>query len=107
MTKRFTPKASDYTLRLAEVQAKIKKLKSSLAVLEEEGRSLTDFLVGFYEVGQTEVVMSGSTGLVVSYQDHVRSYLDQEKAKRLLTNLGKKIPMTKVTVTTFSVKKPK
>ena len=103
MVKRFTPKASDYTKRLADVQAQATKLRKQLSALETEERSLKAFLSDFYEEGNTEVYYGDST-LLVSYSESTRTYLDQDKARDLLIKLGKKVPQTKTTVISFKVR---
>jgi hypothetical protein len=102
MTKRFTPKASDYTLRMADVQAKLSKLKQQVQALEEEERALKAYLIDFYDQGETEVD-AGKAQLVVKYSESDRIYLDQEKAKAMLLAQGKKIPQFASIVVTFKV----
>jgi hypothetical protein len=103
MTKRFTPKASDYTKRLAEVQAKKAKLQRELRALDAEEVALRAFLMPFYNTGDTEVDTGAST-LVVSYAETQRTLLDQERAVALITKLGKKVPYYTTNVVTFKVK---
>lgn len=104
MTKRFTPKASTYTERLAEVQAKQAKLRKQMAVLDAEEQSLKAFLMPFYDEGKTEVsTLNGD--LMVNFTSNDREYLNQEKARLLLTKLGKKVPTFTTQVVTFNVKK--
>ena len=104
MTKRFTPKASTYTEQLAGVQAKQAKLRKQLAALDAEEQSLKAFLIPFYDEGKTEVsTLSGD--LLVNFTSNDREYLNQEKARLLLTKLGKKVPTFTTQVVTFSVKK--
>ena len=103
MVKRFTPKASDYTKRLADVQAQATKLRKQLAALEVEERSLKSFLSDFYEEGSTLVDYGGTT-LVVSYSESTRTYLDQDKVRDMLIKLGKKVPQTQTAVISFKVR---
>ena len=103
MTKRFSPKAGDYTERLAVIQAKQAKLRRELSALEVEERAMKAYLMPFYDTGKTEV--SGlSHDLTVNYSVNDRQILDQEKAKLIIVNSGKKVPFVKVSVTTFNVK---
>lgn len=103
MTKRFTPKASDYTTRMAAVQAKKLKLQRELRALEAEEVALKAFLMPFYNTGDTEVDTGDST-LVVSYSETDRTLLNQERAIHMLTKLGKKVPYFTVPVVSFKVK---
>lgn len=103
MTKRFTPKTSDYTARMAEVQAKISKLKKLLAPLEAEEVSLKAFLMPYFNVGNTDVETADGT-LHVCYSEQERIYLDQIKARALLARLGKKPPEFKAQIVTFKIK---
>lgn len=106
MTKRFTPKASDYTQRLADLQVKKAKLMKELRALEADETALKAYLMPFYDEGVTEVD-TGSTDLRVNYAVVPRQYLDQDKAISLLTRAGKKIPYFTVDVVTFRVKEAK
>jgi len=103
MTKRFTPKASDYTAKLADVQARALTLRKELAVLDAEERALKAFLMPFYDQGACEVERADGN-LMVNYSVVERVYLDQEKARALLAKLGKKAPEFPVDVVTFRVK---
>ncbi len=106
MTKRFTPKASTYTERLAEVQAKQAKLRKQMAELDAEEQSLKAFLMPFYDEGKTEVTtLSG--GLLVNFNTHTREYMNQSKAALMLGKLGKKVPTFTSEVITFQVKTQK
>lgn len=106
MTKRFTPKASDYTTRMAEVQSKKAKLQRQLRALEAEEVALKAFLMPFYNTGDTEVDTGEST-LVVSYSETDRTLLNQDRAIQMLTKLGKKVPYFTVPVVSFKVKEAK
>lgn len=106
MTKRFTPKASDYTVRMAEVQAKKVKLQRQLRALEAEEVALKAFLMPFYNTGDTEVD-TGTTTLTVSYSEVPRTLLDQDRAIAIITKLGKKVPYFTVPVVSFKVKEAK
>lgn len=103
MTKRFTPKASDFTLRMAELQARKAKLARQLRELEAEETALKAFLMPYYDEGQTQVD-TGTKQVTVSFSTTPRSYLDQDKAIALLNRAGKKVPYFTVDVTTFKVK---
>lgn len=103
MTKRFTPKASDYTVRMAAVQAKKAKLMKELRALEAEETALKAFLLPFYDEGKT-VVDTGSKDLEVIYTVAQRQYLNQERAVEIILNMGKKVPYFTTDVTTFKVK---
>jgi hypothetical protein len=104
MTKRFTPKASDYTARMAVVQKKMARLKKELSVLEAEERSLKAYLPSYYDEGHTLVELADGTQLDVNYSTSERTYLDQDKAVALLDRLGKKVPRFNVTIETFKVR---
>ena len=106
MTKRFSPKASDYTVRMAEVQARKAKLQRQVRELEAEEVALKAYLLAFYDVGDT-TVDTGNKDLTVSYNETERTYLNQEKAIALLAKAGKKVPYFTTTVTTFKVKAAK
>lgn len=106
MTKRFSPKASDYTVRMAEVQARKAKLQRQVRELEAEEVALKAYLLAFYDVGDT-VVDTGNGDLNVTYTESERTYLNQDKAIALLTRAGKKVPYFTTTVTTFKVKAAK
>jgi hypothetical protein len=106
MTKRFTPKASNYTERMAEVQAKKAKLQRQLRALEAEEVALKAFLMPFYNTGDTEVD-TGTTTLTVSYSEVPRTLLDQDRAIAIITKLGKKVPYFTVPVVSFKVKEAK
>lgn len=106
MTKRFTPKASDYTQRMADLQARKAKLVKELRVLEKEENALKAFLIPFYDEGRTDVD-SGTTHLEVQYSVQPRSYLDQDKAVAMLNRLGKKVPYFQVNIINFKVKEAK
>lgn len=103
MTKRFSPKASSYTVRLATVQAEMVKIRKQLAILDAEERALKAFLMPFYDEGQTEVD-AGTDQLMVNFSTSTRDYLDQEKARVMLARLGKKVPEFSSSVITFKVK---
>ncbi len=103
MTKRFTPRASDYTARLAQVQAETASLHRKLANLDAEERALKAFLLPFYDDGITEVSREQGD-LKVSLSVTQREYLDQNKARAIITRLGKKVPTFVVDVTSFKVK---
>lgn len=106
MTKRFTPKASDYTKRMADVQKEMASLRAKLNILEAEERSLKSYLADFFDEGNTEVLYGNKT-LLVSYSESTRTYLDQDKAKALLVAAGKKVPQTQTTIVSFKVKAQK
>lgn len=103
MTKRFTPKASDYTQRMADVQKKKAALVKQLRELKAEETALKAFLIPFYDEGKTEVETADGE-LLVSYASFVREYLDHDKAIAIITKAGKKVPYNVVTVETFKVK---
>ena len=103
MTKRFTPRASEYTERLAKVQQQISVLKKKLAPLEQEERDLKVFLIPFYDLGQT-AVESGNKEFTVTYSESVRLYMDQEKVTKMLVAAGRKVPQYDVTIQSFKVK---
>lgn len=104
MTKRFSPKAGDYTARLAELQIKKQELRNQLKQLEAEEASLEKFLLPFYEQGKTLVETANGEELTVTYSVSERQYLDHEKAIALLTRAGKRVPYFKRDVLTFKVK---
>jgi len=104
MVKRFTPKASDYTDRLASVQAHIRALRKEIALLEAEEAAIKAYVMPFYALGATEVTLANESKLMVNYGVTPRTYLDQEKARLLLAKAGKKAPEFSVDITTFSVK---
>lgn len=106
MTKRFSPKASDYTLALAANQKKIAYLKKQLRDAEALEVSLKAYLMPFYDEGHTTVT-SGNKTLDVSFSTSERTYLDQEKARALITKLGKKVPEFVSTITLFKIKEVK
>lgn len=103
MTKRFTPKASDYTQRLADLQADKAALVKRLRQIEAEEVALKAFLMPFYNEGLTDVEY-GDHSLRLNYTTQQREYLDQDKAIALLTKAGKKVPYFTTNVTTFKVK---
>lgn len=103
MTKRFSPKASDYTVRLATVQANMVAARRKLAELETEERALKAFLLPFYDEGVT-TVEAGNRNLTVNFGTTFRSYMDQEKARLLIAKLGKKVPEFSVDIITFKAK---
>jgi len=103
MTKRFTPKASDYTLRMADVQAQIAKLKNQLDFLTAEETSLKGYLMQYFDQGATEVDF-GNKKVTVNFASTSRTYLNQEKAKAMLAKLGKRIPQFETEVITFKAK---
>lgn len=104
MTKRFSPKAGHYTALLAEVQRDIAKLKRNLAEMEARERSIKAFLVPFYEEGKFEVTADGKE-FQVNFSQSTRSYLNQDRAKDMIINMGKKVPMFETNVVTFKVKR--
>jgi hypothetical protein len=104
MTKRFTPKASDFTSLLADTQKDISRLKAQLAELEAKERNLKGYLSKFFDQGVTEVDYGDKT-LIVTYTESERNYLDQQKAKVLLARAGMKVPTFTSKVLTFKVKK--
>lgn len=106
MTKRFTPLASDYTVRMADLQAKKAKLVRELRVLDAEEVALKAFLMPFYNKGET-VVDAGNKDFLVNYSETDREYLHQEKAIAIIVKAGKKVPYFKTPVVTFKVKTQK
>jgi hypothetical protein len=106
MTKRFTPKASTYTVQLASVQAKLALLKAQVQALEAEQSSLVEYLTDFYEEGHTSVESSGRSYLV-KFSTSEREYLDQKKAMAIIAKAGKKVPKFTSTLTSFKVVKEK
>lgn len=104
MTKRFTVKASDYTERLADLQARKRELRTQLQTLVEEETQLIAFLTSFYDQGSTEVELASGKTLNVNYSVTERQYLDHEKAIALLTRAGKKVPYFTSEVLSFRVK---
>lgn len=103
MTKRFTPKASDYTQRMADLQRKKAKLVRELRALDAEETALKAFLIPFYEEGQTEVETADGE-LMVTYATTTRQYLDHDKAISIIVRAGKKVPYNPVDIVTFKVK---
>lgn len=103
MIKRFTPKASDYTMRMAVVQAQMVKLKKQMDVLAAEEASLKGYLMNYFDQGTTEVDFGNKT-VEVSFGSTTRTYLNQEKAKVLLEKAGKRIPTFEAEVVTFKCK---
>ena len=87
MTKRFTPKASDFTALLADTQKDISRLRAQLAELEAKERNLKGYLSQFFDYGTTEVDY-GDNVLVVTFSETER----------------KKLPQNTVNVLTFKVK---
>jgi hypothetical protein len=106
MTKRFTPKASDFTQRMADLQARKAKLVKELRELEKEENALKSFLLPFYDEGKTEVD-TGETTLTVNFSVQPRTYLDQDKAIAILNKMGKKVPYFQVDIINFKVKEAK
>lgn len=104
MTKRFSPKAGDYTARLADLQLKKQELRDQLKQLEAEEASLEKYLLPFYDQGKTLVETVNGEELTVSYSTSERQYLDQEKAIALLTRAGKRVPYFKRSFVSFKVK---
>lgn len=106
MTKRFTPKASTYTERLAEIQDKQSKLRAQLTALDAEEQGLKAFLMPFYNEGKTEVSVLDGT-LLVNFSSTDREYLNQRKVTALLAKLGKKVPTFTTQVVSFKVVRSK
>ena len=106
MTKRFSPKASDYTVAFAANQKKIAYLKKQLRDAEALEVSLKAYLMPFYDEGHTTVT-AGTKTLDVSYSTSERFYLDQDKARAIITKLGKKVPEFSTTITLFKIKEVK
>ena len=104
MTKRFTPKASDYTQRMADLQEKKAKLAKELRELDAEEAALKAFLLPFYDEGQTAVETADGTELKVTYSSFDREYLDQDKAIAIIVKAGKKVPYNTVHFESFKVK---
>jgi acetyl/propionyl-CoA carboxylase alpha subunit len=104
MTKRFTPKASDFTMLLADTQRDIAKLQRQLKELKAKEDSLATYLKKFFDQGVTEVE-HGDTTLTVNYAETNRSYLDHKKVIAILAKAGKTAPRTETSVVSFKVKK--
>lgn len=102
MTKRFTPKASDYTVRMADVQARKAKLQKALRELEAEENALKAFLLPFYDEGVCNV--DAGRLLEVNYSSSERTYLNQDRAIEMLVRAGKKVPYFTTNVVSFKVK---
>ena len=103
MTKRFSPKASDYTVTYAANQKKIAYLKKQLRDAEALEVSLKAYLMPFYDEGHTTVT-AGNKTLDVNFSQTERTYLDQDKARAIITKMGKKVPEFEVVITTFKIK---
>jgi hypothetical protein len=106
MTKRFSPKASDYTVAYAANQKKIAHLKKQLREAEALEVSLKAYLMPFYGEGHTTVT-AGAKTLDVLYATTERTYLNQDRARAMLAKLGKQAPEFEVTVTTFKIREVK
>ena len=104
MTKRFSPKAGDYTARLADLQLKKQELRDQLKQLEAEEASLEKYLLPFYDQGKTLVETVNGQDLTVSYSVTTRRYVDQAKAIALLEKLNKRVPYFTSDVVSFKVK---
>lgn len=104
MTKRFSIRASDLTVRLSDIQARKEALRRELANLEVEEDSLQTFLRPYYDQGLTEVSVGNATFLV-KISESERTYLNQKKAYAMIASMGKKAPTFKSVVKTFSVTK--
>jgi hypothetical protein len=89
---------------MAEVQAEALKLRKRLAVLESEERSLKAYLPGYYDTGTTEVTLANGKVLEVDYSVTERVILNQDKARAMLTRLGKRVPESLINVVSFKVK---
>ena len=103
MTKRFTPKASEYTVQLAAVQARLTRMRRKVAEVEAEERALVSYLTPFYNKGKVEVDAAGKI-IIVSYSVFDKVYMDQERARALLLRAGKKVPQYVVHINTLKAK---
>ncbi len=103
MTKRFTPKAGQYTARLAEVQKEVAALKAKVRLLEEEADELVVFLKPFYDLGYEELEY-GNKVISVDYSTFTRKVFNQYAAQKLLLSLNKRPPMKNLDIIKFNVK---
>lgn len=103
MTKKFTLKASDATMRMAELQARKARLQRKLKELSSEEVALKAYLMPYYDAGETEVEVGGKV-LRVNFATQERQYLDQQKVIALIKRMGKEVPTFTTEVVTFKVK---
>lgn len=102
--RRLTVSVVDASLKLAEVQAKVKRLKARLDTLQREEAALQPFLQDRYDT-DTDVALEDGKTLEVRLRTTPVFAPDLAAIQRDYDRRGEQVPYAKATVTKLAVRK--
>lgn len=90
-------KIVDYANELAQVQKDLAKANAKVKELKEQEDSLITFLAARSRNEPFQFTGSDDYVMLIMFNESERFILDQQRARALLTKLGKKVPMKRST----------
>lgn len=104
MSLKFTSKAGHETVRLCKVQKRIAELRAELKQQQAVEDEIQTFLKSYFDVNSEEEVQYGRGTLLVKFTQTDRFITDSAKVEAFYEKMGKTVPKTVTTVTSFTVK---
>lgn len=106
MGLRFTYKASDATLALGDVQAKLRAARKRVADLEARERELKGYLIPYFDDEElVDLEFADGTVMRVRRSEYDMFTIDQDRVKAVFNKLRKPVPYKKTTVQKLRVRR--